>query len=112
MTGGHKNNICPNCGYGKEPDTAVCPKCEFISPQIQPEHQNEEIEKDPKDNPTENTKPDIPEIKLHPSFGSKRNFLYNLNTKAINLVLFAIIAIITGILLFKYIMLLIASPTG
>jgi hypothetical protein len=90
----------------------VCPKCEFISPQILSEHQHEETEKGPKDNQAETIKQDIPEVTLHPSFGSKRNFLYNLNTKAINLVLFTIIAIITGILLFKYIMLLIATPSG
>jgi len=112
MTGDRKNNICPNCGYNKEPDTEVCPECEYISAPFKSEHQEEETEKVPKENLTEPQEKDIPEIKLNPTLGSKRNFLYNLNPKAINLALFAVAAIITGILLFKYIMMLLTTPNG
>ena len=108
MTGVQGKNMCPRCGSRREPDTEVCPKCEFIFTRIKPEH----IHKEPLENPAETPKPDIPEIRLNPALGNKRNFLYNLNTRTVNLVLFAVVAIGTGILLFKYIMMMLATPNG
>ncbi|MBW2467128.1 MAG: hypothetical protein JRF02_07495 [Deltaproteobacteria bacterium] len=111
MTGEQENNICPKCGYIREPDTTECPKCGIIFAQIKPEYRTEEVEKEQEDNLAEISKPDIAGIKLDPSLGSKRNILYNLNTRAINLFLFVITAIIAGLLVFKYIMVLISSSS-
>jgi hypothetical protein len=61
-----------------------------------------DIETKQEDNLSETPKLDISEFKLDPSFSSKRNFLYNLNTRAINLFLFAITAIIASISIFIY----------
>jgi len=112
MTGVQEKNTCSRCGYRREPDTEVCPACEFISVQIKPAHINKEPEKGPEENLYETPNPDIPEIRLNPALGNKRNFLYNLNTRTVNLVLFAVVAIVTGILLFKYILMLLATPSG
>ena len=112
MIGVQKKNTCPRCGSKREPDNEVCPKCEFIFTRIKPAHENKEPAKEPKENLAETPKPDIPEIRLNPTLGNKRNFLYNLNTRTVNLVLFAVVAIVTGILLFKYIMMMLATPNG
>ena len=76
--------------------------CGIIFAQFKSEHKIEKIEKDPLGNLSETSKIDISEIYLETSSGSKRNFLYNLNTRLINLFLFVITAIITGILIFIY----------
>ena len=80
----------------------MCPMCGIIFAQFKSEHKIEKIEKEPKENLSETPKIDISEISLETSSGNKRNFLYNLNTRLINLLLFVIIAIITGILIFIY----------
>lgn len=100
-TNGPKN-ICPKCGYNREPNAPECPKCGIIFAKIKPVDKNEEIEKESRNNISEPPEPDIDEIEFTHSLTDKRNFLYNLNTRVINQVLFAITAIIAGILIFIY----------
>ena len=104
MTSDQENNMCPECGYNRKPNTNECPNCGISFTQIRLERKNEVIEKKQEDNLSEPPKQDISEVKLDLSFGSKRNILYNLNPRSINLFLFAVTAIIAGILVFKYIL--------
>ena len=107
MTGYHKDNqqnsFCPRCGFNREPNTEECPQCGAIFAKSKSEYMKEVGEKQ-NDNLSEISKLDISKVKLDLSSGGKRNILYNLNTRAINLFLFAVTAIIAGILVFKYLL--------
>ena len=102
MRGDREYNLCPKCGYYREPNNKECPKCGIIFDQVKSELENEKIEKEPKEILSETSRIDISEVNIEISSGNRRNFLYNLNTRAINLFLFVITAIITGILIFIY----------
>lgn len=97
-----ENNLCPNCGYKREPDTKECPRCGIIFARLKTEQGHEVLEEEQAEDPSETATGDIPEVELDTSISGKRNLLYRLNPRTINLILFAVTALIAGILIFIY----------